>query len=140
MWNGYIPRKIQLTKEEKTVIFLWTLKKLQIKILPQRKYQARWFKRRLKSNFQGSENFSLTENKQEGLLPNLFYDTSKTTEQDQIKTVQKGKRWRPVSANTDTSVLCYIKHVQTKTISGHNEKDNISCWWAYRSNAALVQY
>ena len=47
------------------------------------------FKRRFKSNLQGSENSNLTltlpENKQEGLLPNSFYETSKTTEQDQRK-------------------------------------------------------
>lgn len=47
------------------------------------------FNRRFKSNLQGSENSNLTltlpENKQEGLLPNSFYETNKTTEQDQRK-------------------------------------------------------
>lgn len=52
------------------------------------------FNRRFKSNLQGSENSNLTltlpENKQEGLLPNSFYETSKTTEQDERK-YEKGK-------------------------------------------------
>ena len=52
------------------------------------------FDRRFKSNLQGSENSNLirtlSENKQERLLPNSFYETNKTTEQDQRK-YEKGQ-------------------------------------------------
>lgn len=47
------------------------------------------FNRRFKSNLRGSESSNLTltlpENKQEGLLPNSFYETNKTTEQVERK-------------------------------------------------------
>lgn len=47
------------------------------------------FNRRFKSSLQGSESSNLTltlpENKQEGLLPDSFYETNKTTEQVEMK-------------------------------------------------------
>lgn len=80
---------------------------------------------------------TLTENKQEGLLPNTFLEASKTTEQDQTKTIQKGKTESQFQQTR--TCQCYIKYLQTKSTNGYIEKDNILCL-AYLSNDRLVQY